>query len=76
VARKAECCPPVELAYLDVRASGVLQDGGIEVSTLVDDAHPSARDSERGHGPYLGQRESRGNLKTAQDAERTGLSCS
>lgn len=43
MAWEAECCPPVELTYLDVYASGALQDEGIEVSVPVDDAHPAAR---------------------------------
>jgi hypothetical protein len=36
------------LTYLDVHASGALKDGGVEVSALIDDAHPSPRAKDPG----------------------------
>ena len=43
VAGKAERCPPVEVPYPDVHASGASKDGGVAVSADIDDAHPPAR---------------------------------
>ena len=34
---------PVEVTYLDVHASGALEDWGVAVSAVIDDADPSAR---------------------------------
>src|ERR1700728_1102925 len=35
--------PPVEGTYLDVHASSALQDRGVTVGAIIDDAHPAAR---------------------------------
>jgi hypothetical protein len=43
MAGKAGPRPPVEAAYLDIYASGALENGGVAVSRLVDDSHPAAR---------------------------------
>jgi hypothetical protein len=43
VAGKAGPRPPVEATYLDVYASGALEHGGVAVSALIDDPHPSSR---------------------------------
>ena len=43
MAGKAERCAPVEVTYLDVHASGALQDRSVAVSAVIDDAHLSAR---------------------------------
>jgi hypothetical protein len=43
MAGKAGPRPPVEATYLDVCASGALEDRGVAVSALIDDPHPSAR---------------------------------
>lgn len=43
VAGKAERRPPVEVTDLDVHAAGALQDGGVPVSAVIDDADPPAR---------------------------------
>jgi hypothetical protein len=43
VAGKTERCPPVEVTYLNVHASGAPQDGGVAVGAVIDDAHLPAR---------------------------------